>query len=237
MKLKKLGVLVLSSMIVALSGSTAFTTVSAASSEVAAPSETGSSVTIEADLSNSDYQETVEQLFNDPNVLEVTVIDPSLTNASDPTDSGEPTIVPRSYIRYEAAGPKKTAGTYTGSTVLAKAQGGPGITLGISQTKSVSNTFSCSLSVPVKSISSVVGFSVTGSTSITVSGSATVPSTYNNRKVKTMTLSAYPIYQKYTYSVTKVTSNKGLVLRQPNVGTGSAAKAIGCTFKRTYTYR
>lgn len=41
---------------------------------------------------------------------------------------------------------------------------------------------------------------------------------------------------KYTYSVIKITSNKGMILKQ-KAGTGSASRATGCTYKRTYTYK
>ena len=77
---------------------------------------------------------------------------------------------------------------------------------------------------------------MTSSENITISGSTTVPSVHKNKKVKSMVLTAYPYYQKYTYSVIKITSNKGMILKQ-KAGTGSASRATGCTYKRTYTYK
>lgn len=110
------------------------------------------------------------------------------------------------------------------------------MTLQISHSKSVSNNYSCSFPVSVGSVESVVGFSLTKGESISVSGSATVPSVHNNKKVKSMILTAYPYYQKYTYSVKRIISTRGLTYRQ-NVGTGSASRVKGCSFKRTYTYK
>lgn len=51
-----------------------------------------------------------------------------------------------------------------------------------------------------------------------------------------MKISAYPLYQNYVYSVDKVTSNRGLTFRTKNVGTGTARKAVGYSFKRTFYY-
>lgn len=138
---------------------------------------------------------------------------------------------------YKAEGPMREAGTYTGSQILAKASGGPGVTLSISQSKEVSHSFSCSLPVGVQSISNVVGFTVSASEKINVGGSATVPQYHNGRKVRSMMFTVYPLYQKYTYSVTKVISKRGWTQHIRNVGSGSASQVIGCTFLRSYSYR
>lgn len=56
------------------------------------------------------------------------------------------------------------------------------------------------------------------------------------KKVSSVKISAYPLYQNYVYSVDKVTSNRGLTFRTKNVGTGTARKAVGYSFKRTFYY-
>lgn len=191
-------------------------------------------VNVRADLSNLNYSQKVEKIFEDPDVLTVNVIDTSLQSDISKKDLVMETSA--TTTRYEATGKRKAAGNYTGSKVLAQANGGPGVTLQISQTRSVSNSYSCSVPVTVLSVKNVVGFSVTKTNAITVSGSATVPSVHNNKKVKAMTLTAHPYYLKYTYSVVKITNSCGLVHRT-NAGTGSASKVIGCSFTRTYTYK
>lgn len=191
-------------------------------------------VNIRADLSNPNYSQKVEKIFEDPDVLTVNVIDTSLQSDISKKDLVMETS--STTTRYEATGKKKAAGNYTGSKVLAQAKGGPGMTLQISHTKSVSHSYSCSVPVTLLSVKNVVGFSVTDSVSITVSGSATVPSVHNNKKVKAMTLTVHPYYLKYTYSVVKITNSCGLVHRT-NAGTGSASKATGCSFTRAYTYK
>lgn len=191
-------------------------------------------VNVRADLSNPNYSQKVEKIFEDPDVLTVNVIDTSLQSDISKKDLVMETS--RTTTRYEATGKRKAAGNYTGSKVLAQAKGGPGVTLQISHSKSVSNTYSCSFPVNVGTVESVVGFSLTKGENISISGSATVPSMHNNKKVKSMILTAYPYYQKYTYSVTRITSIRGLTYRQ-KAGTGSASRVKGCSFKRTYTYK
>lgn len=79
-----------------------------------------------------------------------------------------------------------------------KTSGASGITIGLNLTKSISasalTTFNGA--VTKSAISSAVGFSVTSSTSVSYTGSYTVPS-----NVKKATLTAYPLYNKYSSMV------------------------------------
>jgi len=224
MKLKKSILVIISAMTLLCSN---FTSV------FASDEAKDTTVNITADLSNSNYTKIVSKIFEDPDVSTVNVIDPTLEVDDFKENIG---IAPYKYTYYEATGKRKYAGNYTGTTVIAQAKGGPGVTLQIAKTKGISNTYSCSVPVNVSTVNSVVGFSVTSSENITISGSTTVPSVHKNKKVKSMVLTAYPYYQKYTYSVIKITSNKGMILKQ-KAGTGSASRATGCTYKRTYTYK
>ena len=182
-----------------------------------ATDEYGRVVTIRTDLSNPDCSQKVEEIFENPNVSTINVID--TCSQSDFSKKDDIMVESATTTRYEATGKRKAAGNYTGSKILAQAKGGPGVTLQISQKRNVSNNYSCSVPVSVSSIKNVVGFSVTSSKEITVSGSAIVPSSHNNKKVKSMTLTAHPYYLKYSYSVVKITNSCGLVHRQ-SAGTG-----------------
>lgn len=126
----------------------------------------------------------------------------------------------------------RSASDYTGSDI-ATATGGPGITLSISKTKSISTTVSGTFGASNSLISSAVGWNVTGSTSISIQGSATVPRTHNGKKVKTMTLHAKTVYKVKKYDVYKVIP--GYV--NSKQGTGTTKKAKGCAFTRTYKYK
>lgn len=126
----------------------------------------------------------------------------------------------------------RSASDYTGSDI-ATATGGPGVTLSISKTKSVSTTVSGTFGASNSAISSAVGWSVTGSTSISIQGSDTVPKKHSGKKVKKMTLHAKTVYKVKKYDVYKIIP--GYI--DSKQGTGTTKKAKGCTFTRTYTYK
>ena len=190
-------------------------------------------VTIWRDTSSEMLPKMIDEIFDDENVVEIDVIDPKLYLKKD-LNIFYP-ISTTSYTRYEARG-SKANGTSVGTTLIYAASGEPGMTLHISATKSVAKGYSCSYSISSKQISSVVGFSVTGTSSVTIGSDYTVPKTANGKKVSSVKISAYPLYQNYVYSVDKVTSNRGLTFRTKNVGTGTARKAVGYSFKRTFYY-
>lgn len=122
---------------------------------------------------------------------------------------------------------------YKSSSDIAVASGGPGVTLGISKTKTISTTFSATFGASVKAISAAIGWNIVGSTSISVSGSAKVPARHNGKKVKSMTLHAKTIYKVKTYDVYK--NIPGYVNKK--TGTGNTKKAYGVAFSRTYKYK
>ena len=125
---------------------------------------------------------------------------------------------------------RRSSGQYNGTNCLKFVEGDPDVTISISRSFSVSNSYSCNYSVSSSSISSAVGFSVTSSSSINVSGSWKVP-----KKVKKGRLSVYPVYQKYTYDVYEKTSRGGVVINNKKLGNGTASKCVGYYFTKKRT--
>lgn len=117
---------------------------------------------VEFDLSNPNYQEKVKKLFEENhNILTIRVVDPSLLNDTYIPDSTDSEIATYSSVTYKAVGPCKEAGEYTGSSAIAVAIGEPGMEVTIDKKVSVANMKESSYNVSDKSISAVVGFSVT----------------------------------------------------------------------------
>lgn len=197
---------------------------------------------IEGDLQRPEtYEAQVSELLSNPDVDEVIVIDPNykeFETADIIEDMSNSDTMATTIYRYRISN-VQSASDWTGSTVIATAKGTPGTTLSISQTESISNTYSTSVSVDLTSeISSAVGFSVTSSTSITISGSDTVPSTHDGKQVSTMSLNARTIYKKVTFSIDRHKSVGGLNYGWTNGwGSGSASKPYGVSFSKTYTYK
>ncbi|WP_161898195.1 hypothetical protein [Candidatus Enterococcus leclercqii] len=108
-------------------------------------------------------------------------------------------------------------------------QGDSGVELNLSLTKSVSAQYSASLGVDAKFISSVVGFSVTTSYSVTHSGKYTVPSKVNGRKVKYSTVRMGALYNTHSYSVRNAS--------YPNGKDGTAKKTYGMYYSVAHTYK
>ncbi|WP_430623434.1 hypothetical protein, partial [Enterococcus diestrammenae] len=79
----------------------------------------------------------------------------------------------------------------------------PGLQLSISQTKSVSTSLSGTFGASKGAISAEVGWNVTGSTSISISGSYKVPSTVNGKKVKSCKLNAHVVRKRKSFVVDK----------------------------------
>lgn len=97
-------------------------------------------------------------------------------------------------------------------------------------TKSISASASTTFSgaVTKSAISSAVGFSITSSTSVSYTGSYTVPS-----NAKKATLTAYPLYNKYSYGI--YLRGKGS-LPDTLMTTGIALKPIGIYYSKSVTY-
>lgn len=200
---------------------------------------------IEGNLDNPESYETqLFDLLSNPDVDEVRVIDTRLEydDLSISTVEDDQEITPfssRVTIYRHRITNIKNASDWTGSNVIATAKGEPGVTVSISQTKSVSRTYSTTASYDLSStVSSAVGFSVTGSTSISISGSAKVPTTYNGKAVKTMSLNAKPIYKKKTFNIDRRKSVNGYLYGWViNWGSGSASNPYGVSFSKSYTYK
>ncbi|MGW7067309.1 hypothetical protein ACWGII_35270 [Streptomyces sp. NPDC054855] len=118
----------------------------------------------------------------------------------------------------------KSAGTKCGKKPIAMASGRGKITLRIDETRSVSTTKSQNIQATYKAISYSVGWDVTKSRSITVSGMKEVP------RGKYGTLKAYTKYTGKKFDVYAPTGNLDWVRIQKGK---KAWKPIGTCFKYT----
>lgn len=174
---------------------------------------------------NDDMTNDVLEAFSDPSVTEVSVINQWLIDSANQTGTeAEPIISPRS--PYTLKNLRKTGQT-RGANKLAEATGQPGVTVTIQKTVGVSNSYSCASGVDTGTINACVGFNVTGSESISISGSYAIPSTVNGRTVRQGHLIAYPLYDNYSYDV---------YVSQYYLSTGTAKKAVGYSFVRTHDF-
>jgi hypothetical protein len=100
-----------------------------------------------------------------------------------------------------------------GKTVLAEASGPGGTTLRIDQTKSVSTSYSKTFTIEYNALSAAVGWDITKSASITVSGAWTVP------KGKHGVLKAYTKYSAKKFDVwdsqVRIWDKKGVIAYKP----------------------
>lgn len=95
----------------------------------------------------------------------------------------------------------KSTGETLGDTKYTSDEGVPGVSVGMNRSKSI--FASCSVTgIPIiKVVSAKLGFSVTGSYSVGVSSSWTVPETVGRRKVKYGYIIARPVFDNWKYSV------------------------------------
>lgn len=177
----------------------------------------------------------MDSLFADESIHEIIVLYPNilednvfLTDSNPTLEIAPKMITPINNFVYRVTNVNNSS-DWTGSTKIATANGNSGITLSLSQSKSISCTYSTSISVNAKTITAGVGFSVTGSETINISGSYKVPSTYNGKKVIKGYLEAYPIYNKKTFTIQSKPAIGG---SWSNVGSGSASRPYGVSFKR-----
>lgn len=200
--------------------------------------EGDNTITLDSSEYTSDekLQQDIEQYLSDANVDEVIVLSENESIENDTLLHQQPSSMVSPYTTspvYYQVKNVATKANQTGSTSLATAKGTPGITVSITQTKSVSTTLSSNFGASNSLISSAVGWSVTGSTSISIGGSAKVPSKHNNKSVKTMTLHAKPVYKVKTFDVYRVATG----YTTQKVGTGTTKKAKGVSFTKTYVYK
>lgn len=171
-----------------------------------------------------DVSEAVCEALSDPSVPGVFVIDQNLIEEryanSDSGDLATGTGYTLKNRQYK--------GVLTGATRLATAAGMPGITVGISQTKSVANSNSCSVPIAMNQLDACVGFKSSASEDITISGSSAVPDRVGAREVSSMTVIANPVYDYYSYDIYR----GGTFIDR-----GFAKHAVGVYFWRRYAYR
>ncbi|KQL36304.1 hypothetical protein AN960_16950 [Bacillus sp. FJAT-25509] len=122
----------------------------------------------------------------------------------------------------------------TGTSAIATAIGEPGVTIGISQTKSVATTISSSYGASNSALNASIGWDVTKSTSVLITGSVKVPNTVNGKKVAKLALKAYSVYKTKKFDVHKM---PWYSIYWDLEGTGTANKANGVEYKKTYTYK
>lgn len=123
-----------------------------------------------------------------------------------------------------------------GTQRLAAVNGLPGMTLTINRTVSASHTVTGNLGLGSNpSISGAVGFSVTGSTSVSVIGSDVVPQRYNGHNVRSMTLVAFPLMERHSFTITKETW-AGATLISTQSSNGIASRPIGIALRREFFF-
>lgn len=184
-----------------------------------------------------DRQESLEKitkLLSDSSVENVIVLDDSL---GEEKQYEIMEMKGRSKYYHYRVKDVRYVGQIYGTTVLAKANGEPGTTLAISVSKSVSASYNATVNIPSSYVTSGVGFSVTKSTTIAVSGSATVPKKHSGKKVKRMTLIAYPLYDKYSFTAQRQLVKNVIQYPWEDWGTGTALKPVGYYFAKSYTYK
>lgn len=181
-------------------------------------------------------EKNLMEALSDPNIDEVKVINIENEEIYENNISQEEIaeIMPQttSSVYYQVKNVRKSS-DYTGKSDIAIATGQPGVTVSISKSKSVSTTLSATLGATYSKISAAVGWNVTGSTSISIKGSAKVPSKHNNKNVKTMTLHAKAIYKVKKFDVYRYVPG----YTNTKIGTANTKKAYGVSFTKTYTYK
>ena len=206
--------------------------------EVSAPKRNTCVTKYARDLDSND---TILELLNDPNVECVNILFDSYDN-NDFSSSNEYAQESAEISPFAFGDPiytlyiknVRSGSDYYGTTVLAKAEGEPGITVSISQTKTVSTTLSATFGMEKSAISAKVGWNVSGSKSITISGSYTVPYTYNGKSVKSATLCAKAIYKVKYFDVYRGIQGSSV---ETLLGTGNTKQAYGVSFYKTYVYK
>jgi len=139
---------------------------------------------------------------------------------------GYPSLEPQwgnpCYYITNVSGPYEAWGTQ----YVAKAAGGPGpTTIHMSQSTSISNSFSANVSVSADVVTAGVGFSVTASYTTTLQCDLSIPAGIYGA------IEAYPIYNVYNYDV----MYNPFIGSPYKAGEGNASKAVG-VFYLTYTW-
>lgn len=190
-------------------------------------------LTVDDTMTVSEQYTIINEYLSYPNVEELIVLDESLLEENidieKDTNTKARAIINQYKVQNVRGGPD-----VTGSSGLATSIGGPGVVLVIKQTKSVATTVSANFGASNAALSGSIGWSVTGTTSVAISGTFKVPSKVNGKSVKSLKFTAYPVYKTKLYDVYKMPWNSFSWSKQ---GTGTAKKAYGVAFKKVYTYK
>lgn len=210
------------------------------------PTNSNSSiVTIEADLSNPmSYEKQLNLLLLNDSISEVRVIDNSISLNNTPSNEPMPDLSdPLAVTIYHYRLTNLTTGAdFTDySNKIATTSGQPNMTLTISKTSLVSNTYKLSAeisgTVDASTITAGVGYDVLSSTSVNISCAEQVPSKNNGKKVKTMILNAYPILKTTNFTIQRHKSVGDINYGWSDYGTGYARQAYGVAFTKEFTYQ
>lgn len=187
-------------------------------------------ITIDDTMSLVEQNEAISEFEENPNVTELIVLDETLLEDESLDDN---IIHTRAIVNQYRITGVSNGSDYTGGAI-ATTSGGPGINLAIAQTKSVATTISASFGASAKVLNAGIGWNTTGSTSISISGSYKVPSKVGTQQVKTGTLKAHTVYKTKKYNVQKMAWNS---TKWTTSGSGTAKKAYGVSFKKSFTYK
>ncbi|MBO1003913.1 hypothetical protein [Pseudogracilibacillus auburnensis] len=177
-------------------------------------------------LNEEELNEKVTAVLKDDSVSGVLVVHkeeyPDFSLSKFPVGTWKP--YKNGQIRYN--GPRSD--TYN-STVNVFA-GDPEITMNLNYSSTHSSTYSGSFGLDAAvGISAAVGFPVTGSNSVSLSGTYKVPSEHNGKTVKRATLRVKVVYANHSYTVRNNSYPKGK--------TGTAKKPYGVYYQKTFTYK
>lgn len=205
----------------------------------------GETKVLTMDISNEELvSQKVAEAFEDENISHVRVIDPTLMEENQIDEKlPTPIIKPLATVGflYRATNVKK-APDYIGKTVKAKTSGDPGTKISISEQKTIGCTFSASIGITSKHVTAAVGFNVTGSRSLSISGSYKVPKKkkVNNKYkfVKKGYLEARTLYAVKKFD----TERKKVVNGVPGgawqkYGSGTAKEPYGFDYHAYVTYK
>lgn len=188
---------------------------------------------IDDSMTNSEQKAIIDEFLANPELESLIVLNASeLLEDHVPYDDIKPKA--RLGVNMYKVNNIRNGNDVIGSSAIVTAIGEPGVTIGISQTKSVATTISSSYGASNSALTASLGWDVTKSESVSISGSVTVPNTVNGKKAAKLALKAYPVFKTKKYDVLKM---PWYSIYWSLEGTGTAKKAYGVEYKKTYTYK
>ncbi|NMF16609.1 hypothetical protein [Bacillus altitudinis] len=130
---------------------------------------------------------------------------------------------------------KKYTGETIGKKVLWKTSGQPGILVSLSKSFSVNAGVTATFGMPIKEMNAQIGFTINKTVTVTNTGSYKVPKKHKGKKVKRATVTAYALYNNWSYKVYYT----GILALKSNEykGTGRAYKPVGIYFTKKIYYK